>query len=304
MAASNDPTVVRWRAFVYSLADRSEESLRLFARAAEIDPGNQENFFMWRGALKQLRRPAEAITVARAYNAHGPGVLTYGDIEFAYAGRIDRLREDLEQSSARMDNDARIILSFDVLRFERRFAELRTLLENSQAEFIRPGVVGEAPIPGIGKKPLAELRGWTALLMNDAEVAKTEGRKIQELLKNESATKWNRWHLQALAAEAALFVGDKASAIENASAALVLVPWDRQTHRRYASALMARVFAWAGAENDALVLLETLSDRSPSLGPAEIALDPLYALPLKSNARYQELTKKLEAEIVANRKSL
>ena len=47
-------------------------------------------------------------------------------------------------------------------------------------------------------------------------------------------------------------------------------------------------------------LLEQLSTQYPMIGPAEITRDPLYAMPLAANARYQVLESRLEAEIAAN----
>jgi hypothetical protein len=38
------------------------------------------------------------------------------------------------------------------------------------------------------------------------------------------------------------------------------------------------------------------------VGPADITRDPLYALPLAGNARYQALERRLEAEIAANQR--
>jgi hypothetical protein len=73
---------------------------------------------------------------------------------------------------------------------------------------------------------------------------------------------------------------------------------------RYSRALAARIFAWAGADHEAVNLLEQLSTQFPMLGPAEITRDPLYGIPLHNNARYQALAQKLDAEIAANVKLL
>jgi TolB-like protein/DNA-binding winged helix-turn-helix (wHTH) protein len=302
MAVSREPSVMRWRAFILTNAGRTDEALALYARVAALDPGNQTNFFSWQLALKRMGRGADAIAVARSFNEHGPGRVYFGDVEFAFAGRVDRLREDIERMGDAIDADARLAASFDLLRFERRFAELRELLAGVNAAMIRPAALRETPLPGIGKKPLAELRGWTDLLMKDEPAAAIEGRLLLDFVAREPVTNWNRWHLRCLAAEGAVFSGENARAISEAHAALAMVPSDRPNQRRYAFVLMARVLAWAGAKDEAVALLEELSSGYPRLGPAEITRDPLYSVPLSDNRRYKALEKKLEAEIEQNSK--
>jgi hypothetical protein len=122
-----------------------------------------------------------------------------------------------------------------------------------------------------------------------------------EFARREPETKWSGWYLRMLAAEGALFIGDRPKAALEARAALAMAP--EHVHpgiQRYGRALAARILAWAGAGDAAVDLLEQLSTQFPMIGPAEITRDPLYALPLAGNARYQALERKLEAEIVAN----
>jgi hypothetical protein len=68
--------------------------------------------------------------------------------------------------------------------------------------------------------------------------------------------------------------------------------------------LAASVYAWSGAADDAASFLEKLSVQIPmdiELGPATIARDPLYTVPLAANARYQALRAKLEAQMAATK---
>jgi hypothetical protein len=132
--------------------------------------------------------------------------------------------------------------------------------------------------------------------------AQVEGRRKADA--RTPVTKWNEWYLKILAAESALFTGDNARAISEARAAMLLVPPDKVNQRRYSGALIARVYAWAGAEDDAVDLLGALSEGYNKLGPAEIARDPLYSIPLRDNTRFQALAKKLGADIAANQKQL
>lgn len=304
MVTSNDPTVMLYRAFFLVRAGRAEEALALFERVAALDPRNQRIFFLWTAALKGLGRPAEALAVARSFNEHGPGKVYFGDVEFEFAGRVNRLREDFVAMGDSVDSDAQVNMSFDLLRFENRLTELRDLLDQERAFTIRHGALPESLIPGIGKKPLAESRGWAHLLINDSASAAKEGRIIAGFVANEPVTRWNRWYLKVLAAESALFSGDKPRAISEARAAMSLVPHNSPSQRRYSGGIVARIYAWAGAEDDAVDLLNELSAGFQVLGPAEVTRDPLYSIPLKDNLRFQALEKKLEAQIVANQKLL
>jgi hypothetical protein len=63
----------------------------------------------------------------------------------------------------------------------------------------------------------------------------------------------------------------------------------------------ARVLAWAGAQDEAVQLLENLAVVEGGLAPGQIARDPLYDVPLAGNARYQALKAKLEAQMAATK---
>jgi hypothetical protein len=59
---------------------------------------------------------------------------------------------------------------------------------------------------------------------------------------------------------------------------------------------VAAVFAWSGAQDQAVDLLEGLIKSPRGPGPIRIARDPLYTVPLAKNARFQRLVSELEAE--------
>ena len=95
-----------------------------------------------------------------------------------------------------------------------------------------------------------------------------------------------------------LMIGNNSVAITAAREALMLTPCKLDTPRsRYASAVAARVFAWVGAEDEAVTLLEQLAVLQPGLLPAEITRDPLYFIPLTENSRYRALVERLEVQI-------
>ena len=65
--------------------------------------------------------------------------------------------------------------------------------------------------------------------------------------------------------------------------------------------MTARVLAWAGEDDEAIAILETLSRGYPGVGPATIVRDPFYSTRLFANPRWRELEQALNEEIAANR---
>jgi hypothetical protein len=124
-----------------------------------------------------------------------------------------------------------------------------------------------------------------------------------DFVAHEPVTRWNAWFLRFLAAEAQLFLGHKTQATMEARRALAMTPRDLDTGMdRYSPATAAMILAWAGAQDEAVALLEGLSGGFPGLGPAEITRDPLYSKPLASNVRYQALQRRLAAQIEVSQK--
>jgi hypothetical protein len=60
------------------------------------------------------------------------------------------------------------------------------------------------------------------------------------------------------------------------------------------------VLAWAGEDDEAIALLETLSHGYPGVGPATIARDPLFSTRLSENPRWRALEQTLNADLAAN----
>jgi hypothetical protein len=122
-----------------------------------------------------------------------------------------------------------------------------------------------------------------------------------EFVRSSETSEWNAWWIKLLEAEAALFKGDRASAATHATSALAsLRKYPVVASSIYARSRAARILAWAGSQDKALDLLEALASRAPGIGPAEIVRDPLFEMPLRANARYQELARGWEREIERN----
>jgi hypothetical protein len=187
---------------------------------------------------------------------------------------------------------------WDLLRFEKRYADLKRMLYSVDVPAVRTITSGGFSICCVGRRPTAVYRGWANLLNDDAAGAAAEGNAVLSFVRHEPPTRWNKWFLRTLVAEGELLTGNKSRAISAARESLALMPRDHDTLRsRYASAVAARVLAWAGAEDEAVALLEQLAILKPGLSPAEITRDPLYFIPLARSARYRALADRLELQI-------
>jgi tetratricopeptide (TPR) repeat protein len=297
----NSSEVCLYMARALGSVGREGEAFAYYQRAAEIDPGNPTIAGDWAAGLKMAGRAAEAMELSRAYEARYPGLTTYGWRLFGFTGQLQRAQDEVARLEAVGDPEALLVTRYELLLFSRRFAELGPLVERSGLKTIPQASVGGFTIPAIGRKPVAELHGWAALLVNDAAAAARDGKLLREFVAQEPVRKWNAWYLRMLAAEGELFSGDPSRAATEARAALEMAP--RNVHpgiQRYGRALAAQILAWAGAGDEAVALLEQLSTEYPMIGPAEITRDPLYSKALAANARYRVLEAKLEAEIVRN----
>src|SRR5262249_55726218 len=105
----------------------------------------------------------------------------------------------------------------------------------------------------------------------------------------------NRWYPLQLAAEAQLFRGDHLTSIRLCEESLALLP-PNNPDWALSARVAAGVFAWTGAQDRAVDVLERLAT-TPVIGPAEIARDPIYTVPLAKNSRFQALVKRLEAKM-------
>jgi tetratricopeptide (TPR) repeat protein len=295
--------VCHYLARALGTAGLQEESQAYYHQASELDPGNPSIHGDWAAALKMRGRAEESLRRSREFDARYPGLTTYGWRLFGFTGQLERARREAALLEAAGDQEALLAANFDLLRYSQRLDELAALIDQSNLETIRQISFGRFSIPAIGRKPVAELRGWVSLLTRDPVSAAREGRKILDFSAREPVTKWNAWHLRMLAAEGALFVSDKARAVTEARAALAMAP--QNVHpgiQRYGQALAARIYAWADAHDEAVALLQQMSSEYPMMGPAEITHDPLYAIPLGDKPRYRELKGRLDAEIARNQR--
>ena len=281
-------------------AGRLEESLAVQREAARLDPGNAGIYRYWVSNLAGARRPAEAIGILREFDARYPGRLYRGEYLFVFAGSTARWWEEVARLRAGQEPNATLSAEFDLLRCERRFAELHARLDAVEA----PTFTQHSPFGGrVGAsvKPVAELRGWERLLAGDTAAAAREGRVLAAFIDRLPQTPWNAWWRQLLGAESAVMLGDHPRAIALARAAASpstgTFTFPQSLHVRM---MAARVLAWAGAADEAMALLETLARGYPGAGPASIVRDPLFTARLSSLPRWGALRQAMDAEIAAN----
>jgi len=283
---------------------RPDEAITLLSRAGDLDPTNTETFRFLTRCYWDLRRPAEAFQVLRAFNERNQTKLPKGDLVFAFTGQTEELARDVSKLSPEIDEGQRLQMQLHLARAQKRSSDLIAIVDRSSVKELRPLDWSGFPVPLVGHKPVAELYGWAKLLTGDRAGAVSDGRTMLKFVDRQPVTPTNDWYLRLLAAEGWLFSGDISRAVAETRSALARTGTGTNFTTSHYRRTAAMIFAWAGEENDAVALLERLATEFPSAGPAEITRDPLYSTPLANSLRYQALAKKLEAEIAENQKLL
>ncbi len=279
------------------------ESSRLLERLLALDPGNPFIIVGTAMTLAYQRRPADALRALDRALEMFPGNPTLSSaraqVIFAYTGRSDEWRALLDRGDLEATRNAFLDQHFDLLRIEHRYAELQKLLDEVSETSIRV-IAGPAAggFYGAGDRPTAEYRGWTSLLLGDRPAAARHGHAVLEFVANAPETTRNAWFLRLLKAQGHTFLAQPALAIVAAHAALELMPPSRDALTRLTmTARTAAIYAWSGAEDDAVGLLEELSAAIPGVGPGQLARDPLFGVPLERNHRFLALVQRLEEKM-------
>ena len=162
--------------------NRLEESIAAHRGLAALDPDNFVLVNMTAVLLSFARRPDEALHMSRLVRERFPqqplAKLTHARPVFAYSGRTAQWREAFEGAAATLTRDQRLLESFDLLRYERRERELLDLLNKERQTAVSAGTFNSLPLCCVGTRPVAQYRGWTALLVGDKATAAQEGRQV------------------------------------------------------------------------------------------------------------------------------
>lgn len=284
-------------------AGRPDEAIALFSRAGDLDPANLDTFVNLRGLYWDLRRPAEALQLLRAFNERSRTKLPTGDVIFAFTGQTDELARDVGGLSPEIEVGQRLESQLHLARVQNRRTELVAIVDRSGVKELRQFGWSEHNVLAlVGRKPVAELYGWAKLLNGDRAGAVSDGRTMLKFVERQTVNPQDDWYTHLLAAEGWLFSGENSRAVAETRVALTRTKPGTTFATRHVRGTAAMILAWAGEENDAVALLELLSTEFPGFGPAEITREPLYSIPLANNARYKSLERKLEAEIATNLK--
>ena len=270
-------------------------------RMLALDPGdpiviNQAAYHLYRA-----QQPVDALRAATYMRDLFPewyeAMRSYFLMDFV--GRTEALHAYLERYApinGPVWNGLTLVEYFDLLRYEHRYADLRTLLNRVPVE---SGLWFFGTDYGpVGPTPVALLRGWTDLLLADRAAAARNGRAVLQFVQQQTRTHWNGVYLDSLAATGHLFMGDCEHARTAVRSSLLGVSRDDNAVIWNTTAKSAaRVRAWCGDAEDAIALLQQLSQSRPGIGPAAIVRDPLFTVPLDQVPAYQTLTGQLERVI-------
>jgi len=304
-----DPEILDWKNRLIFEMGRYPEAAALSRRLADLDPRNESAqgrlFYM----LMEMHEYREALRVADLGVARGrdpagwaetrANVVFYagGDLgprRVIYQDRFDkpwRTAQDVEDH---------IEDAFVQLLLEHRFGDLRALIDSSPIDDWNCSYV-DWPAYRIGRTPVADIRGWADLLMRDPAAAQRDGRRILDYLTHTPETQWNRWYRSMLRADAQLFLGDGAAANRTAREALALTRATTDVSDQMNALIWGtRIQAWTDTKQEAAVRLVDLASAVPGLWPAEITSDPIYSVPLQSLPVYQDLSRRLTAQMQAS----
>lgn len=304
---TDDPGVVLNQARVLTSMGRFRESDDLLQRLLVDSPADQLALRMRVSNLLSEGRTTDLFRLVQRLREISPPQSdlrpwTYFSSGIGEARNAESLAESFGAAPGDAASEQLFAGNYDltVLRHGERYADVQRILAATTAETLRFGsFIGASP--GLGARPVAELRGWNELLLGNAAAAAAHGRTLLAFADSQRTTASNEWVLHMLRAEGHVFVGDRGAAVGAVRDAMRVGPLLRQVeaHRAY---LAATALAWAGAHDEAVALFEELTMTvSPQIGPVRVAREPLIRVPLQSHPRFQALAAKLEDEIRANR---
>jgi DNA-binding winged helix-turn-helix (wHTH) protein/tetratricopeptide (TPR) repeat protein len=283
-----DPHELIMRAGMMIQRGQMDDVLPIIERAIRLPESSARNLLL-RGVVQgYLRRPSDAIGSFRQAAAVDERAASTADSLIGYT----RHQFSGRQSSVPPQSLEGLLARGEV--------EAARMLASTQPERVPGSFDGGILIPvGVGAMPLRALSlGRVALMTNDSAGAIRAGRAVAAFVGGERETRYNKWYLKNLGATALLLVGDKASAIQAAREALQLAPRSASAiNWTLAAARAATTLAWAGADDEALDLLEELADSTPGLPPTAISRSLELGMSLGGNPRYQALVRKLDARM-------
>jgi TolB-like protein len=307
----NDPEFLAKKTATLVAAGRVDDAVSLSQRLVTLDPANPVLLLMWAANLYLDKRPAESMRAMDQYigrlppDARPVWLWIRNHAQFAYTGESTLLSPPDGALVAPQGFDQGVVSTQNLktLRYQKRYREIGQLLKLEKGPLMPAEEIFECYNLYLPLPPVAEVRGWTNLLMGDRVAARSDGRELASAI----GGTWDfasdvEWLKRLRQAEAYLFIGEQVKAATTAREVLDLMPRSRNALVwAFAASRSAAVLAWAGEKDAAAALLEQLSAATPGLGPASIARDPIYTEALANNARYKALKTRLEAQMAATK---
>lgn len=298
------PDALEMQSLMLWSAGRPDESDAVCRRILELDPLNQSIRVRRVSVLYAGRHWKEALAAAQAIPNQD---VDLGEVvRFEITGESRALANAFDKATTFSDlgrnlRDPAVNLAtyFMYMRVNHRFANAQQFLNTFPLRNVRAAPSSGGALPGLGLRPVDQYRAWLALLSANPEAASHYAKGVRVFLRETPETQWNAWFLRMLAAEAELFEGNKAQAARAVRDVMAMAPSRDANVRayRYRERMAAAVFAWAGAEDEAVQLLRSLAYEIPVIGAAAVARDPIFSMPLAHNVEYRKLQVALEKEI-------
>jgi TolB-like protein/DNA-binding winged helix-turn-helix (wHTH) protein len=298
------PDALEMQSLILWSMGRPDESDAICRRILELDPLNGSIRVRRVSVLYAGRHWRQALIATRDLpsEAEDLGEL----VRFEITGESPALASTFGNATTfsdlgRNQRDPAVSLATYLLymRLNHRFGEAQEFLNDFPLQSVRFAPSSSGALPGLGSQPVDEHRAWLALLSGEPAQAVRFAKGVRTFLRETPQTPWNAWYLRMLGAEADLFEGNRAGAAQATREALAMEPSREANVRtyRYRERMAAAVFAWAGAQDEAVKLLHSLAYDIPVIGAAAVARDPFYTAPLARNAEYRKLQDALEQEI-------
>jgi len=301
-AGLRDPDLLSTKAGALIEVGRVRDGIELRSQLLALDPGNTQ----LSGALFfnyiAIREPVGALQAIAGVDEFAA---LRAETIFGFTGNTDVLEPFGDASFYRQVTEAGNQDRGDALRnvtarlvFRKRYLDARELIDSVKFDSLRAPLVLSFFV-GPQDLPIADLRGWTNLLLRDQAEAANDGQRIREFLMSTRETSANAWFRKSLSADAHLFLGEHRAAVDAARSMLdLIVAGENSSSVRAAGAVLAsRVFAWADEPDAATELLGRLANEEPRPPPAYIARDPIYSERLGDDVRFRALVERLETQM-------
>ena len=282
---------------------RYAEAIALTSRAMALDPANPFVLAHSSLSLGSMLQVGEAMRVAdraiELYPDRPFARLVRAQVIFNCTGRSEELRRELASAARHLPPSYLLDLNFLVLMKQGAYDELQVLLDAIPESEVRcvAGPGGGGPLFSVGKRPLAQFRGWLALVRGNAADAARYGGEVLAFVERQKTGVQNDWFLHLLSADGHLFQGHREDAIASARAAVEAMPMTQDRFGAYVAAFAALDLVWCGAIDEALTLLESLYEYRTFSGATSILRNPALAAALAGNARFQSLKARVDMEM-------